>query len=253
MAKVLHQETESGWRPWQILACAAVALILMAWAFSWRDSGAQDMGSGRALTHESPASSAAPPQTFPWHLATIGAAGDGAPAQGPVSAAADPVEWATVAQVYRKLGRSEHEAVKMVSHALYQSAYDRWQNITDPKDELQRRQLAAALVQELPKRVQDGNFSLIEAAMIGASLIAEAHPPDSPDRDQRMEQWIGEIGRLAPGLLLEQGMGLSDEAVLRRKEAAAYSQWLTATEPEQRTPAMLQETLAQARRELYEP
>src|SRR5690606_6803732 len=104
----------------------------------------------------------------------------------PSDVAAD--DWAALQAALAKVGMPATEAERIVSYNRYQRNFESWQSLDETADAGRRRRVAQALMNELSHHVGRGDFTLLEAMLIGSSLIAEIEP-DTDRRTARLETW----------------------------------------------------------------
>lgn len=140
------------------------------------------------------------------------------------------------------------EAARIVSYVQYFRAFETWQGLDEQKQGSQRKQLAEGLFQELPDRLKSGEFTFMEAALMGAVLIADAES-DEARREERVKAWQTQLGTIVPNPEDETRMTAQNrETEYMRRRATAFSEWEKQTDPSLRTPAKLEQAMAEVRR-----
>jgi hypothetical protein len=176
-------------------------------------------------------------------LATPSVLGDGRPAD--ISEA----DWATLLSVLAKMGKTPEDAIKLVEQVRFQRSFEKLQTLDNPEDAAVRRRMAQTLMSELPERLKDGEFTLMEATFMGASLIAETESEDS-QRNAALVQWQMQLAKLVPDFENDVAIAkLSQETQMKRLQASAYAEWVSEPNPALRTAARLEQLMEQARRD----
>lgn len=157
-----------------------------------------------------------------------------------------------MAALEASLGRShpnaKAEAARIVSYVQYQRTFEAWQGLDEEKQTRERRQLAEGLFRELPDRLKSGEFTLMESALMGAVLVAEAEP-DEARRTQRVEAWQAQLATIVPNPEDETRMAAQNrETEYMRRRATAFSEWQSQSDPALRTPAKLEQAMAEINR-----
>lgn len=181
----------------------------------------------------------------------------GEQASAPTTSILADARWANVnaedqSTLEGALGKShpnaKAEAARIVSYVQYHRAFEGWQGLDEQKQARERRQLAEGLFKELPERLKSGEFTLMEAALMGAVLIAEAEP-DEARRTQRVEAWQAQLATIVPNPEDEARMAAQNrETEYMRRRATAFGEWQNQTDPTQRTPAKLEQAMAEINR-----
>lgn len=232
-------EKNRSWTAVAIVAAVAVAGGLAWWAFAPQD-GQGDVGAPGAAG-----------SMWQWSSAS-GAATGGAP----VTSILNDARWSnvnaedqsTLENSLSKTPNAKAEAARIVSYVQYHRAFEAWQGLDEQKQARERRQLAEGLFKELPDRLKTGEFTLMEAALMGAVLIAEAEP-DEARRTQRVEAWQAQLATIVPNPEDEVRMAAQNrETEYMRRRATAFGEWQSQTDPAQRTPAKLEQAMAEINR-----
>ena len=148
-----------------------------------------------------------------------------------------------------KQGQTKEDAAKLVSYVRYQQGFEKWQGIDAEKDARLRRRMAENLMNELPERFKQGEFTLMEAAFMGAALIADIET-DDVKRTAALVRWQADLAAQMPDFENEAAQAkLLRETEWRRRQAEAYATWQAQTDPSQRTPARLEQAMEEARRQ----
>ena len=158
-------------------------------------------------------------------------------------------DWATLLSVFAKMGKTPEDAIKLVEQVRFQRSFEKLQTLNDPEDAAVRRRMAQSLMSELPNRLKDGEFTLMEATFMGASLIAEVESDDA-QRNAALVQWQMQLAKLVPDFENDVAVAkLSKETQMKRLYASAYAEWVSQPDASQRTAARLEQLMEQARRE----
>ncbi|MBI5924029.1 MAG: hypothetical protein HY836_00345 [Aquabacterium sp.] len=157
-------------------------------------------------------------------------------------------DWDTLNAVITKLGQPKQEAERIVGYLRYQHTFEAWQTLDEIKDAKRRQAAAKALLGELPGRLSSGEFTPIEANLMGAVLLADIEP-DENKRNKLVEELQGNLNGIAPMTEDEQQMqAKTRQTELKRRMATAYGEWQAKTNPADRTPAKLEQALEEVRR-----
>ncbi len=158
-------------------------------------------------------------------------------------------DWAALQAALAKVGVPAAEAERIVSYNRYQRSFESWQNLDQTEEASRRRRAAQALMNELPAHVGRGEFTLLEAVLIGSALIAEIEP-DTARRTARLDTWQAEVLTVLPVPTEDEAKSkaATRETELKRRQAQAFADWQALTDPAQRTPARLEQALEEVRR-----
>lgn len=157
-------------------------------------------------------------------------------------------DWNTLNGIMAKLGQPKQEAERIVGYLRYQHTFEAWQTLDETKDAKRRQSAAKALLGELPDRLASGEFTPIEANLMGAVLLADIEP-DENKRNKLVEEMQGKLNGIAPMTEDEQQMQAKmRQTELKRRMATAYGEWQAKTNPADRTPAKLEQALEEVRR-----
>lgn len=236
-------EKNRSWTGVAIVAAVAVAGGLAWWAF------APQGGSGEAGT---PGASGS---MWQWSSAS-GAAGGGQPIKSILAdSSVNGVPAEDMGALEASLGRSHKnakaEAARIVSYVQYHRAFEAWQGLDEQKQKRERSQLAEGLFRELPDRLKSGEFTLMEAALMGAVLIADAES-DEARRNQRVEAWQAQLMTIVPNPEDETHMAAKNrETEYMRRRATAFGEWQSQSDPALRTPAKLEQAMAEIDRAYF--
>lgn len=232
-------EKNRSWTGVAIVAAVAVAGGLAWWALA-PQGGTGDAGAPGASG-----------SMWQWSSAS-GAASGGAP----VASILNDARWgnvnaedqSTLEGALSKTPNAKAEAARIVSYVQYHRTFEAWQGLDEQKQARERSQLAEGLFKELPDRLKRGEFTLMEAALMGAVLIAEAEP-DEARRTQRVEAWQAQLATIVPNPEDEARMAAQNrETEYMRRRATAFGEWQSQTDPAQRTPAKLEQAMAEINR-----
>lgn len=234
-------EKNRSWTGVAIVAAVAVAGGLAWWALA-PQGGTGDAGAPGASG-----------SMWQWSSAS-GAATSGAASSASILADAKlggvPAE--DMAALESSLGRAhpnaKAEAARIVSYVQYNRSFEAWQGLDEQKQKRQRQQLAEGLFRELPERLKSGEFTLMEAALMGAVLIADAEP-DEARRTQRVEAWQSQLVTIVPNPEDETRVAAQNrETEYMRRRATAFGEWQNQSDPSLRTPAKLAQAMAEINR-----
>lgn len=229
-----------------VMAGAGAAVVALAAAAWWMSSSSDDGVPAETVT--SSASSGLWPRAgvgddAPMAAASVPMLGDGRPAD------ISEEDWAALTAAMGKLGQTKEDAARLVSFVRYHNGFEKWQTIDAEKDARLRRRMAENLMNELPDRLKQGDFTLMEAAFMGAALIADLETDESR-RNQALIQWQMKMATLVPDFENDVAIAkLSRETEWKRLQATAYADWQAQTDPTQRTPARLEQAMEEARRQ----
>jgi hypothetical protein len=233
-------EKNRSWTGVAIVAGIAVAGGLAWWALA-PQGGSGDAGAPGA-------------KGAMWQWSSASGASDGNAA--PVTSILNDARWsnvnaddqATLEAALSKTPNAKAEAARIVSYVQYHRAFESWQGLDEQKQARERRQMAQALFKELPDRLKAGEFTLMEAALMGAVLIAESEPEEAR-RTQRVEAWQAQLATIVPNPEDEARMAAQNrETEYMRRRATAFGEWQSQTDPAQRTPAKLEQAMAEINR-----
>ena len=141
------------------------------------------------------------------------------------------------------------EAARIVSYLQYQRGFETWQTLDETKEAQKRREMAQALMKELPERLKAGEFTLIESALMGTVLLAEIES-DEASRTQKVEAWQAMLSTLVPDFADENAtVNRNKETEYMRRRATAFGDWQNSSDPVQRSPAKLEQAMEEIRRE----
>lgn len=236
-------EKNRSWTGVAIVAAVAVAGGLAWWAFAPQG----DSGDAGAPGTPGPAGAM-------WQWSSASGAGSGGE---PVTSILNDARWDNVntedqSILEAALGKSrtnaKAEAARIVSYMQYHKAFEAWQGLDEKKQARERRQMAEGLFKELPDRLKSGEFTLMEAALMGAVLIAEAESEEAR-RNQRVEAWQAQLATIVPNPEDETRMAAQNrETEYMRRRATAFGEWQNQTDPALRTPAKLEQAMAEINR-----
>jgi len=157
-------------------------------------------------------------------------------------------DWAALNAALAKLSAPKGEAERIVGYLRYQHSFESWQTLDETKDAKRRQRMAQALLAELPDRLASGEFTPIEVNLMSAVLFADIEP-DEAKRTQMMEAQQAKFNAIAPLTEDEQAMAAKTrQTELKRRQATAFGDWQAKTNPADRTPAKLEQSLEEVRR-----
>lgn len=157
-------------------------------------------------------------------------------------------DWAALNAALSKQGMGKGEADRIVSYLRYQRSFESWQVLDEVKDAKKRQRMAQALLSEIPDRLGTGEFTALEANLMGAVLVADIET-DETKRNQRLEELQAKFNTISP--LTEDEAQIQAKArqtELKRRQALAFADWQAKTETADRTPAKLEQALEEVRR-----
>lgn len=242
MSKIHYQRSSS-----KLILAAVVAVVVVGAGAYWVTSGSSSSKEGGVvLSSESGLPG--------WPQATTGnpeaveslqpqALADGRPSD------VSSDDWAALQAALAKVGTPAAEAERIVNFNRYQRSFESWQSLDEADDAGRRRRMAQALMSELPKHVKQGDFTLLEAVLIGSALIAEVEP-DAARRTARLDAWQAEVLTVMPVQSEDEGQSKAStrETELKRRQALAFAEWQARTDPTERTPARLEQAFEEVRR-----
>lgn len=159
-------------------------------------------------------------------------------------------DWRALHGVMTRLGHPPEEAQQLVELARYQREIEAMQALGDPDEASARRRMAHRLLDELPRRVRQGEFTLIESALLGSALLTELEP-DAARHKARLSRWYTDLVATVPQALDDVAMlRLSKETERKRSQATAFIAWQGEPEPSQRSEARLEQAMRSAQRAL---
>lgn len=233
-------EKNRSWTGVAIVAAVAVVGGLAWWAL------APQGGTGEAVSPDASGS------IWQWSSAS-GAASGGAPVTSILAdAKMNGVPTEDMNALESSLGRAhpnaKAEAARIVSYVQYNRTFEAWQGLDEQKQKRERQQLAEGLFRELPDRLKAGEFTLMEAALMGAVLIADAES-DEARRTQRVEAWQSQLMNIVPNPEDETRVAAQNrETEYMRRRATAFGEWQSQSDPALRTPAKLEQAMVEINR-----
>ncbi|AWI52873.1 hypothetical protein DEH84_05130 [Aquabacterium olei] len=175
--------------------------------------------SGRAAD-ASPSAEAGPSGTAaPFGTAADTVAVDGRPVH------VQPDDWKALNASLRRQPDPQAEAQRIASYLRYQHDFEFWQSTIDSKNVRARHQLAEQLMAQLPERVAKGEFTGMEAVLMGTVLLGDLEP-DEARRQQRIDEWTQKLATAAPQPTDERQLADKDRnTAYMRKRAVAFLEW----------------------------
>ena len=159
-----------------------------------------------------------------------------------------PDDWTILNAVLEKMGMQKAEGQRIVGYLRYQHSFESWQTLDETKEAKKRQRMAQALLGELPDRLATGEFTPIEANLMGAVLLADLEP-DETKRNQRLEEMQAKFNTIMPMGEDEQQMQAKNrQTELKRRQATAFAEWQAKTNPAERTQAKLEQAMEEIRR-----
>lgn len=157
-------------------------------------------------------------------------------------------DWSALEAALKKQANAKGEATRIVSYLRYQKAFETWQNLDEQRDARRRHEMAESLMGELPDRLKSGEFTLIEATLMGAVLLADLET-DEAKRNQRVEAWQAKVGTMVQNPDDEAQMAaVNRETEFKRRRASAFGDWQAKTDPNERSPAKLSQAMEDVQR-----
>lgn len=242
MSKILYQRSSS-----KLVMVAVATVTVIGVGAYWLTSGSSSGGqTGVVLS----SSSGLPgwPQASTGNPAPVESAAPTLQADGrPSDVSSD--DWAALQAALAKIGMPATEATRIVEFNRYQREFETWQSLDQNQDPVRRRRVAQSLMNELPAHVGKGDFTLLEAVLIGSSLIAEIEP-DTARRTARLEAWQAQVLTVlpAPTEAETKSNDATRETELKRRQSQAFAEWQAKTDPAERSPARLEQAMEEVRR-----
>lgn len=243
MSKIHYQRSPS-----RLVLFAAVAVAVIGAGAYWITSGSSASGEGGGVVLSSNSGLPGWPQASTGNPEPTGELRPAVLSDGrPSDVSGD--DWAALQAALAKVGVPAAEAERIVNYNRYQRSFESWQNLDQTEEASRRRRAAQALMNELPTHVGRGDFTLLEAVLIGSALIAEIEP-DAERRTARLDAWQSEVLTVLPVPTEDEikSNAATRETELKRRQALAFADWQAQTDPAQRTPARLEQALEEVRR-----
>ena len=157
-------------------------------------------------------------------------------------------DWKALQATLARQGAPKGEAERIVSYLRYQRSFENWQQLDQEKDAQKRRLMAQSLLAEIPERMAKGEFSAIEGQMMSAVLLTET-TSDEAERTRIIEQWQLKLASIASPLDDEKVLlAKAREVEFKRRQANAFGEWQTQTNPSEHTQARLDQAFEGIRR-----
>lgn len=233
-------EKSRSWAGAAVLTAVAAAGVLGWWVLAPKGDAPDEASAGAAGS------------MWQWSTATV-SPGSSAPSQSLLSDA----RWADVnaqdqASLEASLSKSnlnaKVEAARILSYVQYHKSFEAWQALDEQKQQGERRKLAESLFKELPERLKSGEFTVMEAALMGSVLIADSEA-DEERRNQRVESWQSQLATIVPNFEDETRLtAQARETDYMRRRATAFTEWQSQVEPSLRSPAKLDQAMAEINR-----
>ena len=161
-----------------------------------------------------------------------------------------PQDWAALKDAMAKTANPEAELKRVVAYLRFQKSFEQWQNLRESSDLARRQQLAAALVDQLPERLRQGEVTMGEALMLASALWTDLEPNEDK-RKVRLEEVQAVLASAAPQPdAAQQAREAAQQAEYKRREAAIVLEYQSRPES-QRDQAWLEGQLDTARRAVY--
>lgn len=159
-------------------------------------------------------------------------------------------DWAALQDAAARTPDPKAELARVVAYLRFQKGVAAWQQMQDSGDVVQRRQLAATLLTQVPERLKQSEVTYDEAAMLQMALLADIEP-DEASRRARMEAAQDALRAAAPEV--DPGLQARDERLTReykQREAAILADYQSRPEG-QRNHQKLEQDLEAARRAVW--
>lgn len=157
-------------------------------------------------------------------------------------------DWDALKKAMARVGAPPEAAGNIVNHLRYQKGFDAWQQVDATKEASKRHHMAQVLLDDLPERVEKGEFTLVESMLMGAALIADLES-DEARRNQQLKAWQTRMTGILPVPQDDvQSQNATREIELKRRQATAFAEWQALKDPAERTPAKLEQSLEEVRR-----
>lgn len=239
-------------RPWPggqaaWLSAVGVGMALAAWLLSahLRDRPDAEPDLHAAAAPRVPQTRLSSPSATPPGLIS---SAPGVP-QGPPAGVSER-DWQALRGVMARLGHAPDEARRLLELVRYQRDFEAMQALDDPDDARQRRRMAERLLTELPQRVREGEFTLMESALLGSALWSELEPDDAR-RKARLASWYADVVATVPEAGNEVAMlRLSKDTERKRSQATAFIAWQNQGDEARRSEAGLEQALRSAQHAL---
>lgn len=158
-----------------------------------------------------------------------------------------PEDWKALNTALRRQPDVQAEAQRIASYLRYQHDFEFWQSTVDSKNVRARHQLAEQLMAQLPERVTKGEFTGMEAVLMGTVLLGDLEP-DETRRQQRIDEWTQKLATVAPQPTDERQLADKDRnTAYMRKRAVAFLEW-QALPTAERTQERLDQAMDEAQR-----
>ncbi len=237
---ITYNNSQTPLRLVAVVVLAAAAGGAYWWAGSDKHDGVVLSGESKGLPGWPQASTGVP---SPEAVLTPPVMADGRPSD------VSQEDWDTLKAVMAKQPNGQGQAEGIVSLLRYQKAFESWQGIEDTKDkQAYRRNMAKSLLADLPERLTNGEFTLVETTLMAAVLIADIEP-DEAARNQALSQWQSKLNAIEPPTEDERLLTERSKPVeLKRMQATAFADWKAQTSPAERTPAKLEQAMQEVLR-----
>jgi hypothetical protein len=108
-----------------------------------------------------------------------------------------PAVWAALNKATAAKPHLKPEVEKVVSYMRFQHSFEYWQTLEGTRDEQQRRQLGQSMLDEMPERLKNGEFTMGESLMMITALLSDLEP-DEKKRELLIEDWSKKLAFAAP-------------------------------------------------------
>lgn len=161
-----------------------------------------------------------------------------------------PEEWEALKAAMAQTSNPQAELQRVTTYLRFQRQFEQWQALRDDPRVALRRQLASALVAQVPDRLRQGEVSAAEAQVLGFALWSDIEPDDTR-RKVRLEELRAALDAAAPQPDGErQAREAAQLAEYKRRESALLQEYQARPEA-QRDPVWLEAQLEAARKAVY--
>jgi hypothetical protein len=159
-------------------------------------------------------------------------------------------DWTALNGALSKAGIDAKEAARIASFLRFQRSFEAWQNMDETRDADRRRRIAEGLLAEVPDRLKSGDFTPIEANLMGAVLISGLSGSDEV-RAKKLEDWQARLNQISPMPEDEKTFtAMTKKTEFGRRLASVYDDWQKTAEGDaNRTSAKLEQAVAEVRRQ----
>lgn len=189
---ITYRNKNSWQRPAAAALVGSVAVGLGVWWWSGQSESTVTTPVTPAASGVEQAQSTAPGLTAPTTMASAPTIlADGRPSD------VAPSVWSALSKAIANKPHLKPEVDKVVSYMRFQKQFEYWQTLEGTRDVQQRRQLGQSLLDEMPGRLSQGEFTMNEAQMMVGALMSDLEP-DEKKREQIIEDWNRKLAQAAP-------------------------------------------------------